>query len=208
MDREISTYPFVVHRAAELAVDSDDERTIKFVASDETVDRYGDVVSADGWRLGPFRKNPIFLWQHNYNAPIGNVDSIAVEGSRLMAVVRFAAAGVSTLADQAWALVKARVLRAVSVGFTVASEKDIEPIRDKDERVTGYRYLKQELLELSLVSVPANPNALAVARSLDLPPEFIRSALPLDASVIARQAETRRRIQAIRVAGLRHSSPR
>jgi HK97 family phage prohead protease len=208
MERETGKLPRVLHRSTELSVESEEERSIKFIASDETVDRYGDIVSADGWRLAPFRKNPIFLWQHSYGAPIGTVPKIGVEGDKLIAQVKFAAAGVSKLADELWALVKEKVLRAVSVGFMVESEKDLEYIRDKDDSITGVRYLRQELLELSLVSVPANPNALAVARSLNLSPDFVRSALPLDALVTSRQTETRRRIQQMRVDALRYSSPR
>jgi len=208
MERDISQWPHVVHRAAELSVDSDEERSLSFIASDASTDRYGDIVSVDGWELGPFRKNPIFLWQHSYAAPIGSVPDIKVKDGRLMAHVKFAAKGVSRVADEAWALVKEKVLRAVSVGFMVASPDDYELIRNADEEVTGIRYLRQELLELSLVSVPANPNALAVARSLNLSPSFIKSALPLDVSVIERQADIRRRIQTVRVSGIRNSTPR
>jgi HK97 family phage major capsid protein len=57
--------------------------------------------------------------------------------------------------------VKAGVLRAVSVGF---SADDVEPI--KDSKKGGFRFLKQQLLECSLVGIPANPNALQVAKSL------------------------------------------
>jgi HK97 family phage major capsid protein len=94
------------------------------------------------------------------------VENIRVENRQLLGRIRFAAAGVSARIDELWALVKAGVLKAVSVGFTVADERDIEPIRGPDNRVTGFRFLRQELLELSLVTVPANPNALAVAKSL------------------------------------------
>lgn len=207
MDRTINDFPHVIHRAATLDLDEED-RTVRFVASDETVDRYGDVIMADGWQLKNFRKNDVFLWMHDAEAPIGNVPEVKVDGTRLLARVKFAAAGVSQLADNLWALVKARVLKAVSVGFTVDSEKDFEYIRDKDERITGVRYLRQELLELSLVSVPANPNALALARSLKISEPLIRTALPLDASVIAQQSEARRRIQQVRVRGVQASAPR
>jgi len=208
MDRTIGDFPHVIHRTASLDIDETQERTVRFVASDETVDRYGDVIMADGWQLDQFARNPIFLWMHSHAAPIGTVPEIKVWGQRLLARVKFAAPGVSELAVSLWALVKAQVLRAVSVGFTVNSEKDFEPIRDDNDRVTGFRYLRQELLELSLVSVPANPNALALARSLKLSEPLIATALPLDASVIARQGEARRRIQRLRVRGYQLSAPR
>jgi HK97 family phage prohead protease len=203
-------FPHVHMRGATLAVDADkdDERVISFVASDETVDRYGDIVSADGWQLANFKANPVFLWAHSYLDPIGTVEKIAVEGKRLMARVRFAAAGTSETVDGLWKLVQQRVLRAVSVGFAVGSEADIEYIRDRDGNVTGLRYLRPELLELSLVAVPANPNALAVARSMNLSPLLIARALPLDASIPKRNAENVARVRALHIAGMRLTAPR
>lgn len=187
----------------------DEARTMRFVASDESVDRYGDIILADGWQLENFRRNPTFLFMHNYTLPLGTVSKIGVEGKRLMATVKFAAAGLSTRIDEAWRLAKAGILRAVSVGFTVPDDESWEYIRDdQNDQVTGIRFLKSELLELSLVSVPANPNALAVARALGVSERSIRSALPLDASVRARHIATRQRIAAIRIAGVRNSAPR
>jgi HK97 family phage prohead protease len=144
------------------------ERTLDVVASDETVDRYGDVITAEGWQLEAFRKNPVALFSHDYAAPIGTVEPVAVTGKQLLGRIRFAAAGVSARIDELWRLVQAGILRAVSVGFQVASEDDYEAMFDDSGRVTGFRFLRQELLELSLVTVPANPNALAIAKSLGI----------------------------------------
>lgn len=208
MDRTIGRLPYYVERTATADVDEGEDRTIRVVASDESVDRYGDIIDASGWQLANFKRNPIFLWLHQYTAPIGTVPDIAVDGSRLMARVRFAAEGVSAQADELWKLVKAKILRAVSVGFMVESETDFEYLRDEEDRITGIRYLRQELLELSLVSVPANPHALSVARSLSLPDSLVRSALPLNASVTRQHQELRRQLMALRFAGLRATAPR
>src|SRR4249920_1869365 len=43
----------------------------EFILSDATVDRYGDIVSADGWILENFMKNPIALFNHNSDFPVG-----------------------------------------------------------------------------------------------------------------------------------------
>jgi HK97 family phage prohead protease len=187
---------------------SDEERTATFIASDETVDRYGDVVSVKGWDLANFRRNPVFLWMHSQFQPIGKVKKIGVEGDKLLATVRFFDPGDSKTADDLWRLVKKRLLRAVSVGFTVKSDEDIEPIRDDSERVTGFRFLRQELLELSLVSVPANPNALQVARSMDTPLDLLAQAMPLDALVQREQLEARQRLARLRLAGVISRAPR
>jgi len=171
MNRRSPTPREIIHRlvtvqdGAASQTDSG-ERSLDVIASDESVDRYGDVISAGGWQLEAFRKNPIALFSHDQTAPIGTVSDVRVAGNQLLARIQFAAAGISARIDELWALVQAGVLRAVSVGFTVASMDDLEPIRNADQDVTGYRYLNPELLEISLVAVPANPNALALAKSL------------------------------------------
>jgi phage head maturation protease len=55
------------------------------------------------------------------------------------------------------------MLKAVSVGFSPTVPP--EPMLNKDGAVTGFRYIGQRLLELSVVGIPANPNALAIAKS-------------------------------------------
>ena len=41
-----------------------------FVISTDEVDRHGDIVSAGGWRLDAFRRNPVVLWAHDYRFPV------------------------------------------------------------------------------------------------------------------------------------------
>ena len=100
------------------------------------------------------------------------------------------------------------VPREVSVGFTVNSEDDYEAIRDDEERVTGLHFLRQELLEISLVAVPANPSALLVARGLGVSAEFLKRAFQPDASVHEKQVAIARRLQATKLAALKYSAPR
>jgi len=206
--RTSAAEPFVRGFTEALTEVADDERTATFVASDETVDRYGDIVSVKGWDLANFKRNPVFLWMHSQFQPIGKVKKIGVEGDKLLATVRFFDPGDSKTADDLWRLVKKRLLRAVSVGFTVKSDQDIEPIRDDNDRITGFRFLRQELLELSLVSVPANPNALQLARSYGLAPELISQALPLDALVRDEQVKARQRLARIRLGVTSATAPR
>lgn len=203
--------PHYVEKRAPAATDeaaTTGTRSMRFVASDESTDSYGDVVVQSGWNLARFKTNPIFILSHDYRTPIGTVPRVAVENKRLMADVQFAEPGVSEAADQAWRLAEAKILRAVSVGFNVNSTDDYEYIRNDEDEITGYRFLKPELIELSLVAVPANPNALSVARSFGIPDEFIRRVLPLDASILQRQSAARLRVHQQRLAGIRLSAPR
>jgi HK97 family phage prohead protease/HK97 family phage major capsid protein len=140
---------------------------LEFVLSDDSVDRYGDVVEAAGWVLKNFKKNPICLFGHDSRFPIGTWEDVRVEGNKLVARLAPAANGTSARLDEIISLIKQQVLRAVSVGFDPI---EFDPI-DPKQPWGAQRYKKQELLEASVVSVPANPAALARAKSLNLSPE-------------------------------------
>lgn len=155
---------------------------LDFVLSDDTLDRYGDTIDAAGWDLKNFKKNPIALWGHDSRSVIGTWENVRIEGKRLIGTLKFAAKGTSARIDELISLVEQGILRAVSVGFR---PKKQEPI-DKDKPYAGVRYLEQELLETSLVSVPANPAAVALAKSLNISDETLSLAF-------GEHAETRRR---------------
>ena len=141
---------------------------LEFVLSDATPDRYGDVVEARGWDLSWFKQNPIALFGHDNAFPIGTWENVRVDNDRLVGRLKLAAPGTSARIDELRSLVEQKILRAVSVGF--------KPIESESNGKRGIRFLKQELLETSLVSVPANPAALAVARSMNLSDDTMRLA--------------------------------
>lgn len=140
----------------------DEERRATFIASTATEDRQGDTIQQDGWDLKSFKKNPVLLFGHNSrDLPIGKVENIKVEDGKLMAKTVGVDAGVHDLADKVWKMIGSGFLNAVSVGFRAL---DYEPRFGKDGEWLGMNFLKQELLELSVVPVPANPQAVMVAR--------------------------------------------
>jgi HK97 family phage prohead protease/HK97 family phage major capsid protein len=145
---------------------------LDFVLSDETPDRYGDVISADGWTLDNFKKNPIALFGHNSSFPIGNWQGLHVKDGALRGHLQLAPAGTSERIDEIRKLVEAGILRAVSVGFVPIEKKTMDS--KADDFFGPFKYLKQELVETSLVSIPANPNALAIAKSLKVSDDTIR----------------------------------
>jgi HK97 family phage prohead protease len=147
------------------------KNNLEFILSDETVDRYGDIIVANGWDLKDFRNNPIALFNHNSDFPIGKWSNLRVEKGELRGNLQLADAGSSTRIDELRALIDQGILRAVSVGFAPIAR---EAIKDDKDRMTGIKFTKSELLECSLVSVPANANALAVARSLKVSEETKR----------------------------------
>jgi HK97 family phage prohead protease len=104
-------------------------------------------------------KNPVFLWAHQSTSPpIGKTVALAVESNALIQTVEFASKETYPFADTAYNLYKNGFLNAVSVGFR-PTEKP-KPIRDPStDQITGFEFVGQELLELSAVPIPANPNA-------------------------------------------------
>jgi HK97 family phage prohead protease len=163
---------FIEREAGDGPVDVNKE--IRFVASTEAVDRYGDIIRAEGWQLDNYNQNPIALFGHDHNAPIGTT-RVWLEGKRLMSGLKLAAAGTSALVDSVRSLVGQKILRAVSVGFLPSEEPKY--LRDEqNDRVTGLEFTKQELLEISVVAVPANPEAVAAVRALKVDEE-LRSLL-------------------------------
>lgn len=138
---------------------NEEERTLDGVASTDAVDRMGDVIEQDGWELKNFKKNPVFLWAHDYSKPpLGKVVKIGLEDGKLVFQVKFIEKGEdewSKFADMIFRLYREKYLRAFSVGFI---PKEWEP---NDHG--GYTFKKQELLEISAVPVPALQDALAFA---------------------------------------------
>jgi HK97 family phage prohead protease/HK97 family phage major capsid protein len=145
-----------------------------YVLSDETVDRYGEVIDAAGWDLSEFRadRNPIALFNHNRDAIIGRWENVRIKARQLLGRLVLAEEGTSAIVDEVRKHWRQGNLRAVSVGFQPLEKK---PIDDKaDDHFGPFRYLRQQLVEASLVAVPANPNALQVSRSFALPADARR----------------------------------
>ncbi|MGE0117661.1 MAG: hypothetical protein AB7S71_01425 [Dongiaceae bacterium] len=133
-------------------------REIEVIASDRTVDRMGDILEPEGVRLENFRRNPIVLAQHDSDQPVARAGWIGIVGAKIMAKVVFPPEGTSERSDEYLRLCKTGVISAVSVGFLPLK---VEPIKG----TFGLRFIAWELLELSLVSVPANPSAVVTAKS-------------------------------------------
>jgi HK97 family phage prohead protease len=162
------------------------------VLSTETKDRYGDIIRVTGWKLASFKQNSIALFNHDQSLPVGTWENIRVVGKTLVATYRPAPRGVSLQADEINALTVARVINGVSVGFKPLKSRSLPD-------GSGVEYLEQELLEASLVSVPANPDALMTAKALGVSPKTIEKLFgrpPVNASLSQRQDFARARVLA------------
>ncbi len=139
----------------------DEERIITGVATTPTPDRMGDVVEP----LGVKFKNPLaLLHQHRADQPVGTVkfEKPTKDGIKFEArLPKIADAGpLKDRVDTAWGEVKSGLVRAVSIGF--------RPLEYAIMEDGGYRFVESEVLELSLVTIPANADATITAiRSID-----------------------------------------
>lgn len=141
----------------------EDSGTFKFIISTDDVDRQGESVDQTGWDLSFYKNNPVVLWAHDYaSLPIGVTTSIDVVEGKLVAEGKFAPADANPFAQQIRKLYDLGMVRATSVGFI---PKEFHPTK------SGV-ISKAELLEYSLVPVPANPHAITMNQvkelSLDL----------------------------------------
>ena len=132
------------------------ENPLEFILSTESVDRMGDTIRASGWDLSSFKANPVALMGHSHDAIIGVWENVRIEGKTLMGTLKLAKHGTSEMIDTIRSLVEQGMLKAVSVGF--------QPLEAEPRKGGGWDYTKSALHEVSLVAVPANPQALAVAK--------------------------------------------
>jgi HK97 family phage prohead protease len=146
----------------------EDGNVFRFVISTSNSDRDKDVIKVDGWRFENYNKNPVVLFGHNYRSlPVATGSPPTVEGDKVLSNADFSATKSDAFADTVRQFVKAKVLRASSVGF--------DPLKWVfDETRRGYDFVEQELLEWSIVPVPANAEALQLAKDLKLDFEPIK----------------------------------
>lgn len=135
----------------EATITKADDGSFIAVASTNSVDRHGEVVDNNGWDLKAFKKNPVILWAHDHSEPaIGVSKKTWVEGAGKKAklMIQPILHDVTEKARAVKQLVEMGVINSLSVGF--------KPIESKD----GITFDKNELLEVSMVNVPANADAI------------------------------------------------
>jgi hypothetical protein len=158
---------------------NEDQGTVEFVASDESLDCYAEIVRVGGWRFTMFKNNAPFVDSHDYSSIeklLGQVLDYRVESGQLIETVQYARQP-GTLADWAFKMVRDGFLRAVSVGFIPQKmvtrwDSDqsgflgqVADLKLDSQAAAQLRavYLQQEQIELSQCVIGANPNALAKA---------------------------------------------
>lgn len=136
-------------------------RVIRFTGTTSDEDRMGDTVQASGADVGPYVKNPVFLWSHDHKTPaVGRCIRLMVSDKKIEFDIQFAE---TPLGKDLFYLYSERFMSATSIGFLpleMPEKRGAEEGGRYSSMGSGYNFKKWELLELSAVDVPANPNAL------------------------------------------------
>jgi len=176
----------------ELRKISEDDRTVEFVASDNSVDSYGTVIPVDKWDLSRYEKNGAVGYMHDvYGGSLAikaEPDDIIgkgrayVEGEQLIVAITFEPRDLNEKADKVFRKLQFGSLNAVSVGFAPTADGHWGDKR-KGENPEVYYYAGQQLLEVSVVNIPSNANA--VRRSLSNDEAESMGAKPVEVAEIA-----------------------
>lgn len=167
----VSTYDDVgsTHRAecaaGRVVALDETARTVRHVISTARLDRANRMVEPSGWKLSSFRENPVVLANHDYDIQniIGRASDTRVDGDALVSTTEFAKEG---LGNVAFRLVQAGLARTWSVawkgmrGHRIGELDDCARCQAAGKVDYGVHFTQQELLEYSLVAIPANPDAV------------------------------------------------
>jgi len=148
----------IIYKDCKITDINKEDKTLVVVASDETIDRYNEVMIAKGCKYGDYIP---FLWSHNRKEdlpPIGRVMSVNKRNNKVKTKVQFAD---SEFADSINRLYTSDppMMEKVSVGFIVQKDGDRDPTDAEAKKGIKRVIEKWELLEVSAVPIPANPNA-------------------------------------------------
>lgn len=139
-------------------MNEDEQRKISVVITSDSVDRDGDRMNVFGIDFNSFSKNPVVLFNHDWDKPIARAENLRRDGKSVVADVVFPEKGISSLSDEVYGLVKSGIINASSIGFI--------PV-DGEWKNDVFEITKAELLEFSLVTIPSNRDALIISRSYE-----------------------------------------
>lgn len=151
----------------------EEKRTIDFRITDKTLDSYGDVVIPNGMNNERFRKNPVILLNHNFwGLPVANSLHEKASANEVISKAVFPSAEIPGFA------MPDTLFHLYATGFMHATSITLKPnkwekrySKDKDGAKVwtgGYTFHEWALIEYSLVTIPANENALKKMSSIVL----------------------------------------
>ncbi len=159
VERDIATVLPALPTKTELRVFGDAaEFDFTATLSTAAVDRSGDSIAVNGWKLDEFRRNPTVFFNHlSGELPVGRATNVWIGGDKLKGAVKLAPSTANPLAGQVRELIKGGYLSAISVGFVPNSW---EFAKDSSRPLGSINFISQTLLEFSIVGLPCNQQAL------------------------------------------------
>ena len=144
------------------------QREVLAIISTDSIDRDGEVVSPKGLKKKNFSGNPVVMVNHDYNElPVGKALWVKADssGKKVLAKYRVAA---TPRGDEILSLLQQGILNAHSIGFVsnhaskpTTAEKNANPNLEKAKLI----HRDWEMMEFSVVGIPCNPDAVALAVS-------------------------------------------
>jgi hypothetical protein len=149
-------------------------RSVRMIASTAALDSYGDVVEQH-WDLSRYNANPAVLFNHNRNwngspaddIPVGYSRAHSVKNGQLEFEPVFSDDRASPLAERVWQGIRQKTLRAASVGFRPGAVVKEVTSNGKIIYHLGTSDAPNQLFEISIVPLPANPDAVALSADTD-----------------------------------------
>lgn len=151
----------IIRRTFPAEVKALSDTQVEVVISTSALAADGDIWLTEGAELDRYRSNPVWLFDHQPQVPVGRGENIRIDGDTLRCTVEFAPPGISPKADEIRGLVKARIINGVSAGALPIETEPLDPTRPRG----GKRWLRWELFETSFVTIPSNQEAMVVARA-------------------------------------------
>jgi HK97 family phage prohead protease len=196
----------------ELRATDEERRMVEFVASTGAVDTYGTVLPPDMWDLARYARNGVVGYQHDiyYSDDPDNVigrGEAYTAGGELLIRIFFEPAELNPKADKVYRKVLFGSINAVSVGFRATAPGHWGRKADGEDPDVYY-YNGQELMEVSVVNVPSNPDAVKRSAAEELaryervpeveetkqPEEEVKASEPDDTNIRLTLARAKRQL--------------
>jgi hypothetical protein len=174
-----------------------EDRRVRFTASSAEIDREGDSIAVDGWDLTPYLSCPMWLQWHDGTKPVGRGVEVGQTDGVLKATVEFMPFEVPIYGAEAEAMLqmyRGGFMHAVSVGFRPLQWEMAKERMNDDDWFPPVNFIRQELLEISCVTIPCLQSALVEPgerRGLIVPPAQ-PAPTPADDVALAHLAEIQR----------------
>lgn len=147
MDQVTKHFDVVVEKATDAAYDA------RFIMSAATPDRVKDTIDPAAYDKATKANKLIALWQHDSTQPIGFWENLRVEKDALIGDLKVAGTNLGMMIKELLAI---GTPLGASIGFRGKGEAN---------KHGGIHFKELELLECSVVSVPAHARAMQIAKS-------------------------------------------